>query len=156
MTTPGAAKPPRFHDSTPILPVSDLAASLDYYVRALGFTIDWKYPGFASVSRDDAQLMLSEGGQGHAGTWVWLGVGDTEALYAEYAASGARVRTPPRNYEWALEMTVEDVDGNVLRLGSEPREGEPIGPWRDMEGVEWEALPGGGWTRAGPGPVARD
>jgi hypothetical protein len=27
----------------------------------------------------------------------------------------------PTNYSWAVEMQIEDPDGNVLRLGSEPR-----------------------------------
>ena len=147
---PDATTPPGFHTSTPILRVRDLAASLDHYVRALGFRIAWEWPGFAQVTRDEASLMLCEGDQGHAGAWVWIGVDDAAALHAEYLTSGARVRTPPRNYEWALELTVEDLDGNVLRLGSEPREGEPIGPWRDMKGVEWEPVAGGGWRRAVP------
>ncbi len=30
-------------------------------------------------------------------------------------------RLPPSNYRWALEMQIEDPDGNVLRLGSEAR-----------------------------------
>lgn len=33
---------------------------------------------------------------------------------------GVPVRMPPTNYPWALEMHLEDPDGNVLRLGSEP------------------------------------
>jgi len=28
---------------------------------------------------------------------------------------------PPQNYSWAYEFRVEDPDGNVLRVGSEPR-----------------------------------
>jgi hypothetical protein len=32
----------------------------------------------------------------------------------------------PRNFEWAYEMRVEDLDGNVLRIGSEPRSDIPI------------------------------
>jgi hypothetical protein len=46
--------------------------------------------------------------------------------------SGAKIRHPPTNYSWALEMQVEDLDGNVLRLGSAPRTGEPDGEWLDM------------------------
>ncbi len=34
---------------------------------------------------------------------------------------GVGIRLPPTNYSWALEMQVEDPDGNVLRLGSEPK-----------------------------------
>lgn len=31
-------------------------------------------------------------------------------------------------------MQVEDLDGNVLRLGSEPKENQPTGEWLDMDG----------------------
>jgi hypothetical protein len=34
-------------------------------------------------------------------------------------------------------MQVEDLDGNVLRFGSEPRPGEPDGEWLDMHGRRW-------------------
>ena len=44
-------------------------------------------------------------------------------------------------------MQIEDPDGNVLRMGSEPKEGQPFGPWRDMHGELWAAKPGAGWER---------
>lgn len=53
--------------------------------------------------------------------WAWIGVDDAERLYQEYNTNGAKIRLPPTNYSWALEMQVEDLDGNVLRLGSDPR-----------------------------------
>jgi catechol 2,3-dioxygenase-like lactoylglutathione lyase family enzyme len=127
-----------FGRATPILAVRDLTASIDYYVNVLGFTLDWQGPGpFASVSRGECGLFLSEGDQGHAGTWVWIGVGDAAALHEEYKARGARIRHPPTNYSWAYEMQVEDPDGHVLRFGSDSRPGEPIGEWLDMRGVAW-------------------
>ena len=43
----------KFHPAAPILPVAGLAASLDYYVRVLGFTLDLQDAiGMASVSRE--------------------------------------------------------------------------------------------------------
>ena len=128
-----------FEGVTPILRVADMAASVDYYVRSLGFTCNWKYPdtGFASVSRGKCQLFLCQGDQGHMGSWIWVGVEDADALLAEYERSGARIRHRPTNYHWAYEMQVEDLDGNVLRLGSEPKESEPFGEWLDMQGRVW-------------------
>jgi len=114
--------------------VANIRASIDYYVNALGFQHDWGESGFASVSRDRCSLFLCENDQGHPGTWAWIGVNDAEALAAELRASGARIRHPPTNYPWAYEMQVEDPDGNVLRFGSDPKEGEPFGPFMDMEG----------------------
>jgi hypothetical protein len=34
-------------------------------------------------------------------------------------------------------MQVEDLDGNVLCLGAEPRAGEPDGEWLDMHRRRW-------------------
>lgn len=137
-----------FEGVTPILRVRSLQASLDYYVSVLGFKIDWHSPGIiASVSRDRCHIFLCEGDQGNPGSWVWIGVGDVEHLFEEYRARGAAVRNPPTNYSWACEMQIEDPDGNVLRLGSEPKPDQPIGAWRDMRGDRWTMLPDGGWTR---------
>jgi predicted enzyme related to lactoylglutathione lyase len=137
-----------FEGVTPILRVENLAASIDYYVKVLGFKVDWDNPGIiASVSRDRCGIFLSEGDQGNPGSWVWIGVGDVEALFEEYRAKGAKVRQPPTNFDWAYEMQVEDLDGNILRLGSEPKADRPFGPWLDMRGGRWLRSPTGGWTR---------
>ena len=119
----------RFHGAIPILRVRDLQASLHHYVNALGFKVDWNSPGMASVSREDASLMLCEGPQGNPGTWVWIGVGDAAALFTEYSSSGASIRLAPTNYPWAYEIHVQDPDGHVLRFGSEPREDQPFSEW---------------------------
>jgi predicted lactoylglutathione lyase len=137
-----------FEGVTPILPVRSLAASIDHYVRVLGFNIDWQNPGvFASVSRGRCRIMLCEGDQGTPGTWVWIGVEDVEPLFEEYTGKGAKVRHPPTNYAWAYEMQIEDPDGNVLRMGSDPKPDRPIGEWRDMRGDVWVKSPAAGWTR---------
>ena len=67
----------------------------------------------------------------------------------EYKAKGARIRHPPTNYEWACEMQVEDPDGNILRIGSDPKENQPVGEWLDMRGRRWIKSPEGGWTQIG-------
>jgi hypothetical protein len=104
----------------------------------LGFTIDWHYEGIiASVNRDQCCIFLSEGDQGHPGAWTWIGVPDAAALHDELRARGATIRHPPTSYPWAYEMQVADLDGNVLRLGSEARHDQPPGPWLDMYGRSW-------------------
>jgi catechol 2,3-dioxygenase-like lactoylglutathione lyase family enzyme len=131
-------RPVPFEGGNPIFRVGSLSASLDYYVRVLGFTIDWEYHGIiASVSRGRFFVFLCEGDQGHPGAWAWVGVGDAEALHEEYRAAGAKIRHPPASYPWACEMQVEDLDGNILRLGSEPRDDRPPGEWLDMYGRVW-------------------
>jgi len=133
---------------TPILRVADLRASLDYYVHSLGFRAAFQSPNsgdaiFACIFRGHCTLFLSVGDQGHFGSWVWLYAKDVEALHQEFRAAGAKIRNPPTNYSWALEMQVEDLDGNVLRFGSDRRKDEPDGAWLDMNGDRWVRLPDG-------------
>jgi len=136
-----------FEGITPILRVRNVRASIDHYVNVLGFKVDWETPIFASVSRDRAHVFLSEGDQGNPGSWVWIGVTDAAALFEEYSHKGAMIRHPPTNYAWAYEMQVEDIDGNVLRLGSETLSGSPAGDWLDMRGDLWRLVSPGEWTR---------
>jgi predicted enzyme related to lactoylglutathione lyase len=138
-----------FEGVNPILRVENLSASLEYYVQKLGFKIDWQGPIFASVSRGRCRLFLSHGDQGRPGSWVWIGVEDADALFNEYQAAGAKIRHRPTNYEWAYEMQVEDLDGNILRLGSDQKPDQPIGEWLDMDGNRWAPSGTGEWTKAG-------
>jgi len=131
-----------FGGVTPVLRVRDIEASVDYYTRVLGFKINWGYPDpegafFVSISRGRCNIFLSEGDQGNPGSWVWIDGKDVDALFEEYRSAGAKIRHPPTNYPWALEMQVEDLDGNILRLGSDPKPDEPFGEWLDMYGNRW-------------------
>jgi uncharacterized glyoxalase superfamily protein PhnB len=131
-----------FGDVVPILRVGNTPASVQYYVQKLGFRIGFLYPNeerpfFACVKRGACRIFLCEGDQGHVESWLWIDGEDVEALHEEFKASGAKIRNPPTNYEWALEMQVEDLDGNVLRIGCDSKKGEPFGPWLDMNGDRW-------------------
>jgi predicted enzyme related to lactoylglutathione lyase len=111
----------RFEGSQAILRVEDMEASLRFYVGVLGFeNANWGTDEFTSVSRDNAAIYLCRRDQGRGGAWVWVGVEDVRELHRQYKARGAKIRMPPTNYPWALEMQIEDPDGNVLRIGSEP------------------------------------
>ena len=137
-----------FGGATPILRVADFDASVAYYVNSLGFHLDWSEGQFGSVRRGEASLMLCEGSQGHPGTWVYVSVGDADALYDEISARGATIRHPPRNFPWgSRELHVFDPDGHVLRFGSEARRGEPLGAWLDEDGARWEYQQDGSWRK---------
>jgi catechol 2,3-dioxygenase-like lactoylglutathione lyase family enzyme len=105
----------------PILRVADIAASLRFYVDVLGFAnAPWGGADFTCVSRDGASIYLCRGDQGRGGAWIWVGVQDVAVLHAALIARGVAIRKPPTKHPWALEMELEDPDGNVLRLGSDP------------------------------------
>jgi catechol 2,3-dioxygenase-like lactoylglutathione lyase family enzyme len=115
--------PTRFECIDPILRVEDMPTSVRYYVEVLGFeNAVWGNDDFTQVGRDGRGIYLCRGGQGHAGAWVWIGVGDVRALYRAYRERGTIIRREPKNEPWALEMQIEDPDGNVLRFGSDPED----------------------------------
>jgi predicted lactoylglutathione lyase len=130
-----------FGKPIPVLRVADVRASAKYYEEALGFKVaPWSNDSFASIAREDCSIFLTSDRQSQPRMWLWVGVPDVRALHAEYQKSGAMIRNPPNNFEWALEMQVEDLDGNVLRLGSDREPGQPLGVWLDADGVRWRHL----------------
>lgn len=128
MSTPGT--PLQVEGIIPILRVRNLKASIAWYVGVLGFREDWHVPGvMASVSHDRRPLMLREGAQGASGTWVWIGVNDARGWHEHALAHGATISLPLKNFPWALEFHVQDPDGHVLRVGSEPAADPPHDAW---------------------------
>ncbi len=112
----------RFECINPILRVENMPAAVRFYVDELGFeNASWGTNDFTSVTRDGTGIYLCRGSQGMGKAWIWVGVDDVEALHQQYQARGLKIRLPPTKYSWALEMQIEDPDGNVLRLGSEPK-----------------------------------
>jgi catechol 2,3-dioxygenase-like lactoylglutathione lyase family enzyme len=120
--------PYRIENICPILCVKDMKRSRAFYVDILGFTeVEWGNDSFTSVGRDKSGIYLCEDGQGHPGTWIWIGFdGNMDAFYNQLKEKGVTVRQPPTNYSWALEMHVEDPDGHVLRFGTDPIADEPF------------------------------
>jgi catechol 2,3-dioxygenase-like lactoylglutathione lyase family enzyme len=130
-----------FGSPMPVFRVKDVDASIAYYQDALGFELRLRAGGgFACVTRDECSIFLTDDNQSQPRMWVWIGVQDVRALHRDYVTSGAKIRNPPNNFEWAVEMQVEDLDGNVLRIGSDPEKGKPLGVWRDAGGIRWKHL----------------
>ena len=130
-----------FGAPVPVFRVKDVDASIAYYRDALGFQVRWGAgEGFACVARGNCSIFLTNDNQSQPRMWIWIAVENVQTLHAEYVQSGAKVRNPPNNFEWALEMQVEDLDGNVLRIGSDPEKNMPVGVWRDADGVRWKHL----------------
>ncbi len=113
----------RFEVVVPILVVRDVPASIDYYVDKLGFAKKWDWgdpPDFACVARDQVELFLSQTAKTVPVSWISIFVQDVDALYETYKRTGAIIHQPPADYPWGLrEMTVEDLDGNRMRMGGD-------------------------------------
>ena len=116
----------RIENIAPILNVNDMVKSLDFYVGILGFEkAEWGDDNFTSVNRDNTCIYLCKGGQGQAGTWIWIGFdGDIKELNDRLKSAGATIKLPPTNFSWAYEMHIQDPDGHILRFGTDPNENE--------------------------------
>ena len=104
----------RIENITPILSVTDMAASLAFYVDILGFKkAEWGDEHFTSIYRDNTSLYLCKGGQGKPGAWVWLGFeGDIFELYEQLQSLGVKIKLPPTNFWWAYELEQDFQDCN--------------------------------------------
>ena len=109
----------------PVLPVKKLSESLDFYTKKLGFNIEWQGEVVGAVSRDNCQIMLSQMHGEKKPTWVWIGLQDS-SWFEELPEKGIKVHQPPTNQTYAYEMKVEDIDGNILWLGTGPRSDLPV------------------------------
>ena len=130
-----------FGSPMPVFRVKSVDASIAYYLDALGFELRWRAgEGFACVARDQCSTFLTTDNQSQPRKWVWISVQDARVLHTHCLTSGAKIRNPPNNFEWAVEMQIEDLDENVLRIGSDPERGKPLGVWRDGDGIRWRHL----------------
>ena len=109
----------QIENTIPVLAVSDLKRSMEFFQRILGFEVEWNAGPICSVSRDGSSIMLQEHASPNPST-VWIGL-DGEALIESVASSGAEILQAPSNKPWAYEMKVADPDGNTIWLGAEPK-----------------------------------
>jgi len=126
---PERKRPQRVECIIPILNVSNVPASVRFYVNILGFEVEWgegDESTYASVGRNGYSIMLAQGEQGNSGTWIWIGVEDVQSLFEECQSRGATIVQGLTNYPWAYEMRIKDPDGHILRFGSEPRQDLPF------------------------------
>ncbi|GIH11786.1 hypothetical protein Rhe02_98530 [Rhizocola hellebori] len=101
----------------PILNVSSLRDSIDFYTRVVGLELYHTFgepADFAIVGRDGQQIYLAERAQGQPGTWLAVFVSDPAAMREYLAANGAHLVDAEQSDMG--EYRVQDPDGHVLRL----------------------------------------
>jgi len=103
----------------PVLFVTDLDRSVDFYLKQLGFTQAWRYEEegkawVAQVDRQGCELILSSQWPDKVGKglmFISLDLGVLDALRAELEGRGVDVKDG--NWGYRL-MVVADPDGNEL------------------------------------------
>ena len=119
--------PNEFPAAVPEIPVTNMEQALDYYVRKLGFNIDWGGAGggIAGISKGQCRIFVTDGDfREHYGNappvMIWLNLESKEEvdeLHALWSSSGATIISPPESKPWNLhEFTASDSDGNFFRV----------------------------------------
>ena len=82
------------------------------------------------MTRGGASIYLCRGAQGTQGTWIWMGFDrGMFQLYEGLVKAGVKIVLRPTNFSWAFELQIEDPDGHVIRLGTDP---DPSQAYRDL------------------------
>ena len=109
----------------PVFPVSDVAASVDFYCQSLGFKLDFvmgEPPDHGSVTRDKVgiQFTLTSSNfdaKSYPG-WTYLFVENIDLLYAEATARNVEFTQPLGNRDHGMrEFEMLDLNGFRLRFG---------------------------------------
>jgi catechol 2,3-dioxygenase-like lactoylglutathione lyase family enzyme len=113
---------------TPFMHVPDLDAALDFLTGILGFTVDFRQPDYAYVSREGAGLRILEAGPGdpfRPGTRrfaYYFDCRDVDSLHAELKPRLDRlakgdVHGPADKPYRQRELAVLGPDGNLIVFG---------------------------------------
>jgi hypothetical protein len=121
----------QIHGVQPVLPVPDVAAAAAWFVRTLGFSIDflhgdppvhgrvhagdhrWGDPVFIHLAQEDEPIIPTSEVRLHVGH-------DIDALHRHVLGCGAEVTDGPTDQPWGLrEFTLVAPGGHLLVLGAE-------------------------------------
>jgi predicted enzyme related to lactoylglutathione lyase len=100
----------------PGLPLSDVAAGVEYYQRVLGFQVNYVQSDLGVMDRDDVTVLLIQRQPEHSGVaFCEAYVRDADALHAELVGRGARTLGEPVSHPWGLrDFHVLDLEGNRI------------------------------------------
>jgi uncharacterized glyoxalase superfamily protein PhnB len=122
----------RLDNLTPILNVSDVPASLDWF-EALGWERGFAWdeqggmrssePTFASIQSGEVEIFLCLDGQGARPVWMswFLPSGDeVDALHARAVELGYEIAREPTDEPWGMrEFHLRHPDGHTFRVSCE-------------------------------------
>jgi uncharacterized glyoxalase superfamily protein PhnB len=114
---PDRAKDPsrQLVEMLPGIPLTDVAAGVDYYQRVLGFHVNYVQSDLGVMDRDDVTIVLMQRKENSGVAWCEAYVRDADTLYTELVGRGANVQGEPVSHPWGLrDFHVLDPEGNRL------------------------------------------
>ena len=113
-----------FDHIAPVLRVTDMTRSLDFYRERLGFELEFLYEGFyGSVLRDGCHIHLQCGTPSQRDQAAFerdehldacVVIRDAQRLSRDLAAAGVTFSVPLRQMPYGTEFYVRDPDGYIL------------------------------------------
>jgi predicted enzyme related to lactoylglutathione lyase len=104
----------------PELPVSDLQASITYYVQQLGFQLAMHLPdqGYANVERDGvANHLFQDELRKHSPVGIHIFTPDIESLFSEMEQRGAHLSQATMRKPWGnRDFRVTDTASNEIKF----------------------------------------
>lgn len=115
----------QFFGVGPVLPVHDIARSVEFYCTALGFDLDFvmgEPPTHGSVTRGRVGIQFTPAPPSFEAAafpgWIYLFVEKIDALYAEYTTIGLPMARPLADHTHGMrEFELVDCNGFRLRFG---------------------------------------
>ena len=114
---------PTIESIAPSFFVTDLGRAVDWYVRVLGFTVDWQASDHAGVKLGPARIVLAKvaalpAGSQRGACHLHLGDGIDDYVARVEAAGQALTAPLADRPEYGMrEASVRDPDGNVIYVG---------------------------------------
>lgn len=117
----------KFKDAVPVISTADVAATVEWYERVLGFRRHFIFgdpPVYAGVERDGVLLYVTHDPQTaaafnnsglHPDIFIW--VQDVDRVFAEHKRNGAKIIEEVANRPWdARQYVLEDPNGYRLKI----------------------------------------
>ncbi|WP_407353301.1 VOC family protein [Luteimonas sp. R10] len=108
---------------SPILSVTELAQSIDFYRHTLGFALAWSWgepPDIAAICRDNVEIILTQraGAKPAGAAHVYLGVSGIDDYYATLVGAGVTIVVPIDDRPYGMrDFRIADPSGNELSIG---------------------------------------
>lgn len=150
---------PRLTGMVPLLLVRDMKVSVDFYKRALGFSVvASSAPAYASgwalLARSGIELMLNGASDqskippahpdrtaAHADTTLYFGCSDLDSAFLHFRKQGIELAPPVVTGYGFRSLELRDPDGYTLVLHW-PETEEARLDWRDRYEMQFPELPG--------------
>jgi uncharacterized glyoxalase superfamily protein PhnB len=108
---------------SPILSVTDLAGSIDFYRHVLGFDLAWAWgepADIAAVCRDSVEITLTQRSEAKpmGASQLYLVVSDIDTYYASLLDAGVTMVIPLGDRPYGMrDFRIADPSGNELSVG---------------------------------------